>query len=580
MKTVGPSFFGLALLFAGASPGCSATEATAATAPDASSLAPEDAGNSSPAPSVPCDSPKGLLRKQTIDVDGTERVYLLNVPASYDCARPAALVVDFHALGGGDEPEAMYILDAAVALSEKEGFILLRPRGLARALGSSQEGAFAWDVPAQHTAFVDALLARIEGAYAVDPARRYAFGFSSGTYMATDILLNDDPRFRGVGVVGGAFRGTKAPPVPATTSKRIYASAGYRDPNARPYLPMLVSEAPPAQLFVRETPAGHVLRPFQYEEAIAYLDKGTRPAAGAPAAGWSARPSLGLSTTGVARVGTKTIAFGTTGFGSDPAGGSSELSLGGTAVSTVRALPWVGYSACALDAGPLFVVDGGEVRVSLDGAATFGPGPALASGALPLQVLCSGSTVTIFAYTQVLESVDGGVSFHDAVPPSTLNPNGFTFAAATTSTGTQMTGGSYGYLGRRLAGASKLSTITSLQAIGDTDFPPDVNALAAAGSVVWAAGSDGLLARSDDDGKTFKRFMLPTTDDLYVLSFSDAEHGVVGGSRGTVFTTIDGGTTWLPRPTGGDGYVGAVVWTTPSHVVILGAQGTALERDL
>src|SRR5688572_5977147 len=61
----------------------------------------------------------GTLRSQTLaSGDGVEdRQYWLHVPASYDCSKPLALLVDFHGTAA-NVPEEAYQTEALVAFAD------------------------------------------------------------------------------------------------------------------------------------------------------------------------------------------------------------------------------------------------------------------------------------------------------------------------------------------------------------------------------------------------------------------------------------------------------------------------------
>ena len=81
------------------------------------------------ATNIGCDSPLGTQRGLLLGMgDGVEdRAYLLHVPASYRCAAPVGLLVDFHGTAG-DLPEEAYQTDALIALADQRGMIVVRPR--------------------------------------------------------------------------------------------------------------------------------------------------------------------------------------------------------------------------------------------------------------------------------------------------------------------------------------------------------------------------------------------------------------------------------------------------------------------
>ncbi|RJF95672.1 WD40/YVTN/BNR-like repeat-containing protein [Noviherbaspirillum saxi] len=69
-------------------------------------------------------------------------------------------------------------------------------------------------------------------------------------------------------------------------------------------------------------------------------------------------------------------------------------------------------------------------------------------------------------------------------------------------------------------------------------------ALAPAGNRIVAVGERGLIALSDDDGKSWRQANCPVSVTLTGVAFADAHTGWAIGHSGVVLHTIDGGLTW------------------------------------
>lgn len=69
-------------------------------------------------------------------------------------------------------------------------------------------------------------------------------------------------------------------------------------------------------------------------------------------------------------------------------------------------------------------------------------------------------------------------------------------------------------------------------------------ALARAGSRSIAAGERGIVALSDDGGKSWRQAKVPVSVTLTALSFLDDQRGWAVGHAGVVLRTVDGGETW------------------------------------
>jgi photosystem II stability/assembly factor-like uncharacterized protein len=71
-------------------------------------------------------------------------------------------------------------------------------------------------------------------------------------------------------------------------------------------------------------------------------------------------------------------------------------------------------------------------------------------------------------------------------------------------------------------------------------------ALAARGDTWLIAGEQGLLMRSRDRGRSFRRLASPYAGSWYALAASGHNEWVVAGLRGHVFRSIDDGDSWAP----------------------------------
>jgi photosystem II stability/assembly factor-like uncharacterized protein len=65
-----------------------------------------------------------------------------------------------------------------------------------------------------------------------------------------------------------------------------------------------------------------------------------------------------------------------------------------------------------------------------------------------------------------------------------------------------------------------------------------------ADNIIWAAGRNGKIVRSEDDGKTWAIQPTPVRANLQSIAAWDASRAIVVGNSGVVLTTADGGKTW------------------------------------
>lgn len=71
-----------------------------------------------------------------------------------------------------------------------------------------------------------------------------------------------------------------------------------------------------------------------------------------------------------------------------------------------------------------------------------------------------------------------------------------------------------------------------------------INALRADGNRLYAAGEQGLLLRSDDQGKTFRRLPSPYEGSWFTLTVPRPGTVLAAGLRGNAFVSNDQGVTW------------------------------------
>lgn len=71
---------------------------------------------------------------------------------------------------------------------------------------------------------------------------------------------------------------------------------------------------------------------------------------------------------------------------------------------------------------------------------------------------------------------------------------------------------------------------------------------APAADIVWAAGANGKVVRSDDGGKSWLRQPTPTENNLQGIAAWDALRAVAVGNKGAIIVTGDGGRTWSASP--------------------------------
>lgn len=121
--------------------------------------------------------PAGNFASESLKVGTDERLYRLVVPESVDLKKPAPLVFAFHGFLI-DSKDVMPVYSKLNATASKQRFILVYPNALDRSW------ALTPDKMIKDLAFFDALLAKLEADYKIDPDRIYLTGMSNGGYFA------------------------------------------------------------------------------------------------------------------------------------------------------------------------------------------------------------------------------------------------------------------------------------------------------------------------------------------------------------------------------------------------------------
>lgn len=527
----------------------------------------------------------GTFHDQKLEMDGKERYYFLHVPKKYSCANPAPLFVDFHGTSTGSRPEESYAQDELEALSETNGFILVRPRSLS----SEEKGThvYRWDQNEgdveRNVVFAEALVQEILSQYRIDPKRMYISGFSSGTNMAAQLLTGTSFTFGGFGLIGGGSWDDPELSTYSTEAPWIYTLTGYRDymfEYLREFDEALAEANFPAdQRMNREVHTGHDLYGWHYEEMWQWLDRGAAPKPGEVAEPWAVEmlPTteslLALAKNPAGDV----IATGSGGsfFRRDSASGVwtkvGQVTDDNSSYCT---------SLCFLPSGVGIAVGGMLVARTDDGGATWTRGKDIpefqrdAFGSSYLNAVTCAENGRIYGggYWTGVTSADGGKTWLGAE----MNNDGYLaqVSGLARHAETVVSVGYYGYIGRSEGDGE-------FEAIGHPGKSQWFNGVAAAdGGNFWVVGEAGEILHSADDGKTWNRQITPKKVDLYAVSFRDAATGVAVGQSGTAFVTKDGGATWVHVPTGVDRYFGAISFVGATEAIIAGERGMVLRTSL
>jgi polyhydroxybutyrate depolymerase len=201
--------------------------------------------------------------KQSINLGGTMRTYILHVPTGYDGSEPLPLVFVLHGFGGS--AANMVKLTGMDGKADEQNFFVAYINGT-----PAEDSALGWnsgllpDLPphVDDVAFVRELLKQLEQHLSVDPRRVYAAGFSNGGFMTHRLAAELPDLLAGAAVVegtmglaqpDGSFATTTTPAGPIA----VVIIHGKADPN------VLYNGGGPA-------PGGHHMTAKSVEDAVAF----------------------------------------------------------------------------------------------------------------------------------------------------------------------------------------------------------------------------------------------------------------------------------------------------------------------
>lgn len=150
--------------------------------------------------SAGCGSPTtdatGAYLPKTIDVGGATRDWFVYLPPGYDPTRAYPVVYQFHGCSSSPNKE-----NNNVPIEDHSGgdAIIVRGRAVQDCWDNSPSGP---DV-----AFFDAMVAKVEATYCADPTRRFAAGYSSGSFMTHALACVRGDKLRGVASIAGGQTG-------------------------------------------------------------------------------------------------------------------------------------------------------------------------------------------------------------------------------------------------------------------------------------------------------------------------------------------------------------------------------------
>lgn len=170
----------------------------------------------------------GISNLDRLVHDGRARTFRVYVPASYDDAAPAPVVLLLHGgFGSGAQIEASSrMLEVAAA----EGFVVVSPDGVAgpggvRTWNGGSCCGPAVDQGVDDVGFVSAMLDRLETSLCVDRRRVFATGMSNGAILAHRLACDLGGRIAAVAPVSGTDNTVSCDPLRPVPVLSIHGSA-------------------------------------------------------------------------------------------------------------------------------------------------------------------------------------------------------------------------------------------------------------------------------------------------------------------------------------------------------------------
>ena len=140
---------------------------------------------------------------ETIDVDGTERMFLVHIPPGYQPDIPIPLIFNIH--GRTDTAQHQQEMTQMNAKADEAGFVVVAPQAIDDP--PTWWGAVPTEIGEPDMNFFDAMLAHLDAEINIDPARIYATGFSNGASLANRLACSRSDIFAAVAPVSGGHVG-------------------------------------------------------------------------------------------------------------------------------------------------------------------------------------------------------------------------------------------------------------------------------------------------------------------------------------------------------------------------------------
>jgi poly(3-hydroxybutyrate) depolymerase len=145
-------------------------------------------------PSAGCGTEPPADGDQTVDVDGTSRDYIIELPANYDKTKPYKLIFAWHYLGGTAKGIA------------SGGYYGMKSRAAGSAIFVSAQGIDnAWpNTGGRDVAFTQVMIDHMLSSYCVDQDHIFSVGFSYGAIMSNTVGCAFGDVFRAIAPMSGS----------------------------------------------------------------------------------------------------------------------------------------------------------------------------------------------------------------------------------------------------------------------------------------------------------------------------------------------------------------------------------------
>lgn len=202
------------------------TTTTTAAAPDHAPVGAVATGAPVPSPGCTGEPRTDVVTsfRETVQVDGAERWFLLSTPPLPADHAPIPLVVDLHGLMEGADIHAL--MTHLGQLGQTETFAVAFPQGAGQPVHWNVEPGEA----NEDLAMIDALVDQLGAERCLDESRIYAAGLSNGAMMASLLACERADRFAAVAAVDGI---TITPDCAAERPVPVVTFHGTKDPILR-----------------------------------------------------------------------------------------------------------------------------------------------------------------------------------------------------------------------------------------------------------------------------------------------------------------------------------------------------------